>query len=97
MDISKGWVRKTELAPALMVSAPVVVRMKGLLLDPILPAALRVRLLAVMAVVVRLVRIAPAVAVRVRLVMGEVMGEVMGIAPVVWVRVREDEVMVAER
>ena len=97
MDISVGWVRKTELVPALMVSAPVVVRMKGLVDEPILPAAVRVRLLAVIAVAVRLVVIAPAVALRVRLVVGRVMAEVMFVSPVVWVREREDEVMVAER
>ena len=97
MNTSEGWARKTELVPALMVREPVVVRMKGLLLDPILPAALRVRLMAVIAVVVRLVRIAPADVVRVRLAPVRVMGEVMVMSPVVWVRERKGEVMVAER
>ena len=97
MDTSDGWARKTELAPALMVREPVVVRMKGLVDEPMLPAALRVRLLAVMAVAVRLVVIAPAVAVRVRLVVGRLMAEVMFMSPVVWVRERKGEVMVAER
>ena len=97
MDTSDGWARKTELVPALMVSAPVVVRMKGLVDEPMLPAALRARLLAVMAVAVRLVVIAPAVAVRVRLVPVRLMAEVMFMAPVVWVRERADEVMIAER
>ena len=82
--------------PEVRVRAPVVVRTIGLLLDPMLPAALMVRSADVIAVVVRVVRIAPAVAVRVRLVVGRLMAEVMLIAPVVWVREREDEVMVAE-
>ena len=92
MDISVGWVRKTELIPALMVRAPVVVRMKGLVDEPILPTAVRVRSAAVIAVVVRLVVITPAAAVRVRLVVGRVMAEVMFMSPVVWVREREPAV-----
>ena len=97
MDTSDGWARKTELVPALMVSAPVVVRMKGLVDEPMLPAALRARLLAVMAVAVRLVVIAPAVAVRVRLVPVRLMAEVMFMSPVVWVREREFELSVEVR
>ena len=97
MDTSDGWARKTELVPALMVSAPVVVRMKGLVDEPMLPAALRARLLAVMAVAVRLVVIAPAVAVRVRLVVGRLMAEVMFMSPVVWVREKEFELSVEVR
>ena len=89
MDISVGWVRKTELAvPEVRVRAPVVVRMKGVVDEPMLPAAVRVRLLAVMAGVVRVVVIAPANAVRVRLVVGRLMAEVMFMAPVVWMRWR---------
>ena len=87
-----GWVRKTELLTALMVSAPVVVRMKGLVDEPMLPAAVRVRLLAVIAVAVKVVRIAPAVAVRVRLAPVRVMGAVMFMSPVVWMREREPAV-----
>ena len=83
MDTSDGWARKTELVPALMVSAPVVVKMKGLVDEPMLPAALRVRLLAVIAVVVRVVVRAPVGALRVRLVPVRLMAEVMLIAPVV--------------
>ena len=45
----------------------------------------------------RVVRIDPSCAVRVRLVAGRFMAEVMFMSPVVWVREREDEVMVAER
>ena len=97
MDISEGWVRKTELVPALMVRVPEEDRTKGLVDEPILPAALRVRLLAVMAVVVRLVRIAPADVVRVRLAPVRVMGEVMFMSPVVWVREREPAVPVRGR
>ena len=44
--------RKTELVPAFMVSAPVVVRMKGLVDEPMLPAAVRERSAAVIQVVV---------------------------------------------
>ena len=84
-----GWARKTELAvPEVRVRAPVVVRMKGVVDEPMLPAAVRVRLLAVMAGVVRVVVIAPANAVRVRLVVGRLMAEVMFMAPVVWMRWR---------
>ena len=97
MDTSEGWARKTELVPALMVREPVVVRMKGLVDEPMLPAALRARLLAVMAVAVRLVVIAPADAVRVRLVVGRLMAEVMFMSPVVWMREREFELSVEVR
>ena len=79
------------------VRAPVVVRTIGLLLDPMLPAAVVVRSATVIAVAVRVVRIEPADAVRVRLVVGKLMVAVRVMSPVVWVREREDEVMVAAR
>ena len=96
--MSVGWERKTEFVPALMVRDPAVERMKGLAFDPILPAALRVRLLAVMvgktilfsASVVGLAMMAPSRAVMVRLVPGSIMGEAMVMSPVAWVRVREE-------
>ena len=62
-----------------------------------LPDALRVRSLAVIAVVVRVVRIEPADVVRVRLAPVRVMGEVMVMSPVVWVREREPAVPVRGR
>ena len=87
-----------ELAvPEVRVRAPVVVRMKGVADEPMLPAAVRVRLFAVMAGVVRVVVIAPAVALRVRLVPLKSIAEEIVMSPVVWVREREDEVMVAAR
>ena len=92
MDTSEGWARNTELVPALMVREPVVVRMKGLVDEPMLPAALRARLLAVREVVVRVVRIEPADVVRVRLAPVKVMGAVMFMSPVVWMREREPAV-----
>ena len=57
-----------------------------------LPDALRVRSLAVIAVVVRVVRIEPADVVRVRLAPVRVMGAVMFMSPVVWMREREPAV-----
>ena len=97
MDISKGWVRKTELVPALRVRVPEEDRTKGLVDEPMLAAAVRERLLAVMAVAVRLVVIAPAAVVRVRLAPVRVMGAVMFMSPVVWVRDREPAVPVRGR
>ena len=94
-----GWARKTELVPALRVRAPVV-RMKGLAIDPILPAALKVRDAALIDDAVRVVRIAPACAVRERLfavmvAVGSVMAEVILISPVVCTRERDEAVIVA--
>ena len=80
--------RKTELAPAFMVRAPVVTRKNGLAIDPILPVALRVRSAALIAVPVRVVKIDPACAVRMRLAPTRVIGEVIFMAPVVCTRER---------
>ena len=71
-----------------MVRAPVVSRVKGLVVEPILPAALKVRDAALIAVPARVVKIEPAVAVRMRLAPIRVIGEVILISPVVWVRER---------
>ena len=78
-----------------MVRVPVVSRVKGLAIDPISPAAFKVRDEAVIAVPVRVVRIAPTCAVRMRLVPVRVIGEVILISPVVWVRERDEAVMIA--
>ena len=75
-----------------MVRVPVEVRAMGLSAEPTLPDAVRVRSAEVIAVVVRLARIAPAVALRVRLAPVRVMGAVMFMSPVVWVREREPAV-----
>ena len=81
--MSVGWARKTEPVPALMVRDPAVERMKGLALDPILPAAVRVRLLAVMAAKVRVVVIEPADAVKARSLLESKIGAEIEISPVV--------------
>ena len=95
--MSVGWARKTEPVPALMVRDPAVERMKGLVADPMLPAAVRARLLAVMAAEVRVVVMVPLCAVRVRLVVGRVMAEVIEILPVVCTREREPAVPTSGR
>ena len=92
-----GWARKIECVPALMVRDPAVERMKGLAFDPILPAALRVREPVVIVAEVRVVVIAPVAEVRMRLVVGRLIGEVIFISPVVWVRERSPAVIVSER
>ena len=87
--------------PGVKLSEPVVeLRTKGLESKPIEPDAMRVRLSAVIMASVetgRVVRIDPSCAVRVRLVPLKSIAEEMVMSPVVWVREREDEVMVAAR
>ena len=95
--MSVGWERKTEFVPASMVRNSAVERIKGLVADPMLPAAVRARLLAVMAAEVRVVVMAPLCAVRVRLVVGRVMAEVIEILPVVCTREREPAVPTSGR
>ena len=75
-------------------------RTKGLESKPIEPDAMRVRLSAVIMASVetgRVVRIEPANAVRVRLVPLKSIAEEMVMSPVVWVRERLDELIVAVR
>ena len=85
------------MVPAPMVRAPVVSKIKGVVVEPILPNELRVRSAALIAVPARVVKIEPARALRVRLVPVRVIGEVILISPVVWVREREPAVIVPER
>ena len=66
-----GWARKTGLVPALMVRVPEEDKNRGLVDEPMLPDALKVMLPAVIrgsVVMGTVVRIDPADAVRVRLV-----------------------------
>ena len=73
-----------------MMSAPESKKIKGLLSDPILPAAVRMREWEAITGVVKVVKIEPADAVREReVVEGKVMGEEIVISPVVWARERE--------
>ena len=70
-----------------------------MLTDPIVSDALRVSSSAVMVAVVgeRVVRIDPSCAMRVRLVPLKSIAEEMVMSPVVWVRERLDELIVAVR
>ena len=83
--------------PTPIESIPDILARSGREIEPMLPAALRVRLLAVMAAEVRVVVMAPLCAVRVRLVVGREMAEVIEILPVVCTRERESAVPTSGR